>query len=259
MMQLAQDPFYSLQGEGIYTGRPSVFLRFFGCNMKCPLFPCDTQYAWNKDMRDKNFRYTVSEVIGKIDSVLPNNRWNENDAHNDVHLVITGGEPLLKGTQKHIIRLLERMDFRGDLKYVTIETNGTQPITEELAGWLLYARYVDVVASISTKLKSVSGEKNGWDYKVLAQYHRAFTTIQYKVVVDGTDESWAELEEFRQGLSDRLMLQGDDVSIWVMPIGATAQSQMCNKAAEIADKALSLGYCVSARVHAVLYNDAIDK
>ena len=95
--------FYSVQGEGPNAGKPAVFLRLSGCNLKCKW--CDTKYAWNKGKE-----MTISQVIQKIKK------------HPCKHLVITGGEPLLQ--QDKLKALLSK------LKGYTaeIETNGSLPI-----------------------------------------------------------------------------------------------------------------------------------
>ena len=67
--------FYSLQGEGYYTGTPAVFLRFSGCNRRCSF--CDTDHFAGTDM-------TAAQIVAAV-AAFPSR-----------HLVITGGEPALQ-------------------------------------------------------------------------------------------------------------------------------------------------------------------
>ncbi len=90
--------FYSLQGEGFYTGTPSVFVRFALCNLKCEF--CDTEFSNYTEM-------TVDQIIAQINQ-YPSNR-----------VILTGGEPSLQITQEFVDRL------KKENKYVCIESNGT--------------------------------------------------------------------------------------------------------------------------------------
>lgn len=93
--------FYSLQGEGFFTGTPCVFLRFSGCNRHCDF--CDTDFSKFADM-------TEDEIVNKI-SRFPSR-----------HLVVTGGEPTLQ-LDADLIRALKAARF-----FIQIETNGSNPI-----------------------------------------------------------------------------------------------------------------------------------
>lgn len=95
--------FYSLQGEGHYTGTPAVFIRFSGCNLKCSF--CDTDHSAYTEM-------TEDEIVSKACSFPAR------------HAVITGGEPLLQITPS-LVEKLHREGF-----YVQMETNGTMPLPE---------------------------------------------------------------------------------------------------------------------------------
>ncbi len=97
--------FYSLQGEGFYTGTPAVFLRFCGCNRSC-IF-CDTDHISGKTM-------TAEEITGEI-TKFPSR-----------HLVITGGEPMLQ-LDSDILRLFKSNGF-----YIQTETNGSLPVPPEV-------------------------------------------------------------------------------------------------------------------------------
>ena len=108
--------FYSLQGEGCHAGRPAVFIRFSGCNLKCPF--CDTDHSRKTMM-------SADEIIDEI------SRYN---CH---FVVLTGGEPSLF-IDKNIIDALHKADA-----YIAIETNGTHPIDVGIDWITLSPKYVD--------------------------------------------------------------------------------------------------------------------
>lgn len=97
--------FYSLQGEGYYTGTPAVFLRFSGCNRACEF--CDTDFAAYTEMD--------AAEIAEACAAFPSR-----------HLVATGGEPLLQ-LDSVLLRALKLKHF-----YVQIETNGSLPVPPEV-------------------------------------------------------------------------------------------------------------------------------
>jgi 7-carboxy-7-deazaguanine synthase len=97
-----QDVFYTLQGEGPFTGHPSVFIRMAGCNLRC--FWCDTEFE------SSTWHPTLDELLERVESVRPSTC--------DL-IVLTGGEPL----RQNIVPLIDRLLARG--LRVQIETNGT--------------------------------------------------------------------------------------------------------------------------------------
>lgn len=101
-MRKINEIFYSLQGEGTHSGRPCVFVRFSGCNMRCSF--CDTRHEDGVMMTDEE----IFQAVGAYPS-----EW----------IVLTGGEPTLWIDD----------DFVKDLKRATgkkvaIETNGSNPV-----------------------------------------------------------------------------------------------------------------------------------
>lgn len=91
--------FYSLQGEGHFTGTPAVFVRLSGCNLKCSF--CDTRH-------DDFTEMSVDDIMGEVAK------------YPAAHVVITGGEPTLQLTPE----LTDRLHAAG--KFVQMETNGTR-------------------------------------------------------------------------------------------------------------------------------------
>jgi len=101
--------FYSIQGEGILAGVPSVFIRTSGCNLRCSW--CDTPYtSWQPEGSEM----TIEEIVEHAHSFGAS------------HAVITGGEPMIA---PGIVELTERLNM-----HITIETAGTvyQPVRCDL-------------------------------------------------------------------------------------------------------------------------------
>lgn len=95
--------YQSVQGEGLLTATPSVFVRTSGCNLRC--WYCDTPYAsWQPEGDD----LSVTEIVTQVEQ------------HAAQHVVITGGEPMLFA---ELVPLCEELRARG--LHITIETAGT--------------------------------------------------------------------------------------------------------------------------------------
>ncbi|MBP5641807.1 MAG: radical SAM protein, partial [Paludibacteraceae bacterium] len=97
--------FYSLQGEGLHTGEPAIFIRFSGCNLACPW--CDTDHKAFTEM-------TAEQITSKCN-------------HYPAQLVVlTGGEPALQADDA-LIAALHDAGY-----YIAIETNGTHSLPDDI-------------------------------------------------------------------------------------------------------------------------------
>jgi 7-carboxy-7-deazaguanine synthase len=110
-VQLAEI-FYSVQGEGTWTGTPAVFVRLAGCNLACTF--CDTDYALA-------FIASVDDVVARVRA--------EGGACPMV--ILTGGEPLAQAVTPQLIAAL-----RADGRRVHIESNGTIDVPLPADVWL---------------------------------------------------------------------------------------------------------------------------
>jgi 7-carboxy-7-deazaguanine synthase len=104
----------TVQGEGPNVGKPTTFVRFAGCNMRCPGWPCDTPYAifpeiWRKEAEN----VPPKELFLRVKEQTP------------MHICITGGEPLIQNRRE----LTEFLWFLHSNRYtVDIFTNGSRPL-----------------------------------------------------------------------------------------------------------------------------------
>ncbi len=119
-MYSVKEIFYSIQGEGYYSGRPAVFCRFSGCNLwsgkeedreKAICSFCDTDFL-GADGVDGGTYETASQLSRKIAEL-----WPQSKEHRFV--VCTGGEPLLQ-MDSVLIDALHEAGFE-----IAVETNGT--------------------------------------------------------------------------------------------------------------------------------------
>jgi len=114
--------FYSIQGEGLLAGVPSVFVRTSGCNLRCQW--CDTPYAsWKPEGPEMSVEEILKKVLG----------WNCR------HVVLTGGEPMIAADLPALAAALRKAG-----KHITIETAAT----------VVPAGIVCDLASLSPKLSN---------------------------------------------------------------------------------------------------------
>ena len=217
--------FYSVQGEGILSGVPSVFIRTTGCNLRCTW--CDTPYtSWDP----QGVEMLLEEIVAEI------GRFGAE------HVVVTGGEPMIA---PEIVKLTEALKAIG--RHITIETAGTvfQPVVCDLM-------------SISPKLSnSTPTEREGglWAAQhdrlriqpaVLLDLMRNYT-YQLKFVVS-TPEDLVEIK----ALVGELRPQKSRVLL--MPEGTDVDTLRA-RARWVAEICKAEGYRFCARLHIELYGN----
>jgi 7-carboxy-7-deazaguanine synthase len=217
--------FYSIQGEGMLMGVPSVFVRTSGCNLRCVW--CDTPYtSWSPEGSD----LTVDEILESVRKYPAK------------HAVVTGGEPMIA---PDIIRLTERIRHLG--LHVTIETAGT-----------VYHPVACDLISISPKLEnSTPHEREGG--KWAAQHERLryqpeilkqlMTEYEYqlKFVVASPDD----MNEIAKILAD---VSADRSRVVLMPEGTTPEA-IRDRASWLTEICKREGFRYSPRLHIDLWGN----
>lgn len=162
--------FYSFQGEAELAGKPTVWLRFFGCNLECngfgqaePTKPethilpykdfdvstverledlpvwnygCDSSYSWSAKYKKLVHNETVEEIVDRLTNLMksPDNPAGEfihPITNQDTQLAFTGGEPMLN--QQAMIDIVREFQRRDNCpRTITVETNATKPLSADL-------------------------------------------------------------------------------------------------------------------------------
>ena len=159
--------FHSIQGESSHAGRPCVFVRLTGCNLRCTY--CDTEYAFyeGEDMAEDE----ILERVAAFKTPL---------------VEVTGGEPLM---QAEVIPLMERL--LADGYQVMLETGGSLPVSEVPA---------EVLKIVDFKTPSSGMEKhNLWS---ILDDLSAHDEIKF-VIGDRVDFDWAVARVGQRHLAER--------------------------------------------------------
>ena len=217
--------FYSLQGEGILTGVPSVFVRTSGCNLRCTW--CDTPYtSWQPEGEDLPAGQIIEAVA----------------AYGAGYVVVTGGEPMIA---PEIVALTERLRDTG--LHITIETAGT-----------VFAPVACNLMSISPKLRnSTPHERDGgrwaaqhdrvrWQPEVL---RRLVSDYEYQLkFVIAEPHDVEEVEQVRQELgvvAARVVLMPEGTRREIVQGRGVWLAELCKRG----------GYRYSPRLHIDLWGD----
>jgi len=153
------DIFYSLQGEGHNTGRAAVFIRFSGCNLKCPF--CDTDFMEYTEMTAEQI---IDVVRRQLDSCGLHSLGSQKD-FSRLLCVLTGGEPTLQ-VDEDIINVLHDEGFE-----VAMESNGTNEPPSNL-DWLTVSPKEKVIVKRCNELKCIFDETMKIrDYGIEADYY----------------------------------------------------------------------------------------
>ncbi|MDR1268246.1 MAG: 7-carboxy-7-deazaguanine synthase QueE [Planctomycetaceae bacterium] len=218
--------YQSKQGEGLWTGKYSIFVRTLGCALRCRY--CDTPYAqqdraenWEEEGEEENgigANLSAEEIVGRVLLLeLP-------------HVVITGGEPMQSPEIVELTRLLKDFDYQ-----ITIETSGIvdAPVLCDLMS-------ISPKLSNSTPLKtehSISHEQNRFKPEIVQSLMLRYN-YQLKFVVD-TPNDLNEIEEylsqFHGVVAERVLLMPQAVNVktmtekatWIMPFCEQHGHQYC--------------------------------
>ena len=210
---------------------------------------CDTYASIYPEFKDFNKLAEVDEVVEHLLSLTPEGKWVMDNGQ-DIHLIMTGGEPLL-AWQKLYIDLFEHPRMR-DLKNVTFETNTTQTLHDDFFNYLNDQNRFTVTWSCSPKL-SVSGEP--WDTAILPAIAREYS------LVDGSDlylkfvvASQDDFEEVTRAV-DTYRDAGVQCPVYLMPLGGRSEEYNLN-VKEVAEACMERGWRFTPRLHISLFGNA---
>ena len=173
------ETFNSIQGEGLYTGQWTLWLRFFLCNLQCDGFGqidptnsdtyelpyddfdatsvnrvedlpvwdkgCDSSYTWSKKFKHLMGQKTGKELAHLIMDTTktetnPQGMFLHPESKQTAHMCFTGGEPLMKHAQSAFLEIYEEFKNKENQpKSITFETNGTQELSNTFTDYMTNA------------------------------------------------------------------------------------------------------------------------
>jgi organic radical activating enzyme len=210
---------------------------------------CDTYASIYPEFKHFNKQAEVDEVVEHLLSLTPNGKWIQDNGQ-DVHLILTGGEPLL-AWQRLYVELFEHPRMQ-DLKNVTFETNTTQPLHNELYDYLNNSDRLTITWSCSPKL-SVSGEP--WETAIKPDIAREYTRVSdselYLKFVVATQDDFEEVER----AVDAYRGAGVQCPVYLMPLGGRSEEYALN-VKDVAEACMEKGWRFTPRLHISLFGNA---
>jgi 6-pyruvoyltetrahydropterin 2'-reductase len=234
--------FYTIEGEGEFIGKPSVFMRLAMCNLTCIGFAsedsphgCDSFVSWS--VKNKK---TFQEVF----DLMEKNNYIEH-LRNDAILKLTGGEPLIQ--QKQLLKFIEAFVDKYDfLPVIDFETNATLLPHEDWSNkW---------VATFTTSPKLSSNgdpEEKTYNPEVLKWHAQNNSGFKFVITSDkDIEEIWRKYVQDEHGINVALN------RIWFMPCCGSREEHIKNALA-VAEYAKSMHVNFSPRLQLVIWDKAL--
>jgi len=216
--------FYSLQGEGLLAGVPSVFVRLAGCPLRCKW--CDTKYAWDKTAGQD---YGVEQIVAAV------RRWPSR------FIVITGGEPMVQPELPELAQKLK--DIR---RHITIETAGIAYIADLPCELMSISPKLSNSTPAEPELAKIH-EQSRLDTAVLGELIDKYN-YQLKFVVDSPGDL-PEIEETIERLGGV-----DSEKVLLMPQAKTT-AELAAKSPMVAELCKQTGYTFCNRLQILLWGN----
>ncbi|MBI2854899.1 MAG: 7-carboxy-7-deazaguanine synthase QueE [Chloroflexi bacterium] len=232
LLQVSRQPdgspeiFCSVQGEGIYAGRPAVFLRLGLCNLSCSW--CDTRYTWDWKTYDRQ---------QQIVDISTEDVEREVVRHGPRYLVLTGGEPLIQQAQVRL--LLEGLKGKGF--FIETETNGTLLPDSGLAGLIDHW-------SVSPKLSNSGNPQSSREMPECCRFFSGTPSCHFKFVIQSKSD-FAEVET----LMNKYSIPANRVIL--MP-EAHDVAQLTDRGRWLVDICKAHGCLFSTRLQVLLWGNA---
>lgn len=219
--------FQSMQGEGKNIGRPSIFVRFWNCNLRCRFKgkECDTPYAVNKD-KDKTKMLDEQQLVDLIQDFKTK------------HIIFTGGEPTLYQSYiEAVMRILHSISIAYTAE---VETNGTIPLQLE------FSKCIDLF-NISVKLKSSNQLNERYDklrinHNALVSFPNGRTYFKFVISSDN---------DIKEILS--LTKKYPYYLVYLMPEGITRED-IIKHSPEVVNICIKYGFIFSPREHIIIWD-----
>ena len=210
---------------------------------------CDTYASIYPEFKHLVHDATIDEVVEHLLSLTPEGKWTMDNGQ-DVHLILTGGEPLL-AWQRLYIELFEHPRMQ-DLKNVTFETNTTQKLHDDFFNYLTDQDRITITWSCSPKL-STSGES--WEAAIKPNIAHQYSTVvgsnlYFKFVVADSadiDEAGKAVQQYRDARIE--------CPVYLMPMGGRSEEYNLN-VQEVADICMQRGWRFTPRLHISLFGNA---
>lgn len=277
--------FTSIEGEGIFTGYPTAYIRFTKCNFQCKGFNnpenfdtetndglgfdplnykslvdlppitrgCDSIYSWDKRFEHMWHVGNEEDLIHAVLNTIPHKSWIHPISKQPVILSLTGGEPTLR--QKQLGALLNH-SLMEDCQHILIETNCSVPIRDDfinmLNGWWKPGR--KITFANSPKLRA-SGEK--WEDAIKPEVAVRQQMVKrgeqyFKFVCGPHEEDFEEVNRAMQEYWDAGVVPMNNV--YIMPTSCVS-AQQDNIAADVARMCIERGYIFCYRTHLPVFNN----